>query len=53
MFVLRKDGVLENILQLVNKQMPGTPVIGAIVIAKTVLTALVGSSCEKTMIWFP
>ena len=40
MFVLRKDGVLENILQLVNKQMQGAPIIGAIVIAKTVLTAL-------------
>ena len=50
MFVLRKDGVLENILQLVNKQMQGAPIIGAIVIAKTVLTAL--KKKKKKKLWY-
>ena len=31
----------------------GAPIIGAIMIAKIVLAALVISSCEKPMIWFP
>ena len=53
MFVLRKYCALQNILKLVDKQMQGVPIIGTIMIAKTVLAALVGSSCEKPMIWVP
>ena len=30
----------------------GEPIIGAIMIAKTVFAALVGSSSEKPVIWF-
>ena len=52
MFVPRKDCVLENIMELVDKQMQGAPLIRLIMIAKTVLSALVNSSCAKPMIWF-
>ena len=31
----------------------GAPIIGVIMIAKTVLAALVGLCCEKPMIWSP
>ena len=31
----------------------GAAIIRAIMIAKTLLVALVGSLCEKPMIWFP
>ena len=47
MFAPRKDCVLEDIMELVNKQMQGAPLIGVIMIAKTVLSALVNSSCEN------
>ena len=52
-FILRKDCVLENILELVDKQMQEVLTIGVILLAKTIFAALVGSSCEKHMIWFP
>ena len=53
MFALRKYHALENILKLVDKQMQGAPIIGTIMISKTDFAALVGSSCEKPMIWVP
>ena len=53
MFIRRKDCVLENVLELVDKQMQGALTIGAILLAKTIFAALVGLSCEKHMISLP
>ena len=36
-FILRKDCVLENILELVDKQMQEVLTIGVILLAKTIL----------------